>query len=84
MPIYDYKCERCGYVFEVSHPMNEEPVVFCPDCKTGTNKIITGGTGFIMKDSHSGSAQKDTDIRCGRRETCCGRSNPCDTRPCDK
>jgi len=80
MPTYEYKCERCGYQFEVTHSMNENPVVFCPECKTRSKKIITGGTGFIMKGSH----QKDTGIQCGREQTCCGKSVPCETRPCDK
>ncbi|HBR21235.1 MAG TPA: hypothetical protein DD713_01495, partial [Nitrospiraceae bacterium] len=55
MPVYEYKCEGCGYQFEVTHSMNEIPVVFCPECKTHSKKVITGGTGFIMKGSH----QKD-------------------------
>ena len=41
---------------------------------------IGRGTGFILKGSH----QKDTGIECGREQTCCGRSTPCETHPCDK
>jgi putative FmdB family regulatory protein len=80
MPAYEYKCEGCGHEFEMNHPMNENPVIFCPECKGRSKKIITGGAGFIMKGSH----QKDTGIQCGREQTCCGRSTPCDTRPCHK
>jgi len=80
MPVYEYKCEGCGYVFEVNHPMNDTPVVFCPECRRNSRKIITGGAGFIMK----GSDRRGAGIQCGREQTCCGRSNPCETRPCDK
>ncbi len=80
MPGYDYQCEACGCVFDAHHAMNENPAVFCPDCGRSARKIITGGTGFIMKGSH----QKDTGIQCGREQTCCGKSTPCETRPCDK
>ncbi|KPK46086.1 MAG: hypothetical protein AMK74_01415 [Nitrospira bacterium SM23_35] len=80
MPVYEYKCETCEYVFEVNHAMNENPAVFCPECNANAMKIITGGTGFIMKGSH----HKGTGIQCGREQTCCGKSTPCETRPCDK
>jgi len=80
MPAYEYKCNACGYVFEVTHSMNENPVLFCPECKETAKRVITGGTGFIMK----GLPQQDTGIQCGREQTCCGRSTPCETRPCDQ
>lgn len=80
MPAYEYKCETCEHIFEVSHSMNENPVMLCPDCNASAKKVISGGTGFIMKRSN----QKDTGIQCGREQTCCGRSTPCETRPCDK
>jgi len=80
MPVYEYTCEACGYVFDVSHAMKENPAVFCPECRANAAKHITGGTGFIMK----GSQEKATGIQCGREQTCCGRSTPCETRPCDK
>lgn len=80
MPAYEYKCEACERVFEVSHSMNEDPVILCPECKSSAKRVITGGTGFILKGSHQHSAG----IQCGREQTCCGRSTPCETRPCDK
>ncbi len=79
MPVYEYKCASCAYVFEVHHAMNEKPAVSCPECKGSAKRIISGGAGFIMKGSH----QKDRSIQCGREKTCCGRSSPCETRPCD-
>lgn len=43
MPRYDYRCLRCGEVFETSHPMAGPGTgcVQCPACGTGhTQKII--------------------------------------------
>ena len=50
MPIYDYECEDCGHVHEEIHGMNESPEIKCERCRcTNTHKVITGGTGFILK-----------------------------------
>ncbi len=84
MTTYEYKCEECGYIFEVRHSMNENPLIFCPECKSGAQRIITGGSGFIMKDSIS-SRMKDTiSTRCGKEQTCCGNATPCEVSPCEK
>ncbi|MFZ5905814.1 MAG: FmdB family zinc ribbon protein [Nitrospirota bacterium] len=80
MPVYEYRCEECGIRFEANHSMHENPAVFCPGCRAVSKRMITGGTGFILK----GSRKANAGIQCGREQTCCGRSNPCETRPCDK
>lgn len=78
MPAYEYRCQMCGLAFESHHGMNENPAMFCPECGAPAVKMISGGTGFIMKASR----QTDAIIQCGREETCCGRRTPCETRPC--
>lgn len=44
MPLYDYTCEECEEVFEVSlstELVKKRPIVICPICDTGnTRKII--------------------------------------------
>jgi putative FmdB family regulatory protein len=79
MPLYEYRCEAeaCGHIFELSHAMKESPAVRCPLCDAEARKVITGGSGFIMKQGGKESA-----ISCGREQTCCGRSSPCETKPC--
>ena len=36
MPIYDYKCERCGKNFAITMHIDEHDrtEVFCPDCRS--------------------------------------------------
>lgn len=49
---YDYKCnsESCGVIFEVNHSMSFDGDVVCPACEKLTHeKVITGGTGFLLK-----------------------------------
>ena len=43
MARYDYECNSCGYVFEVNHPMSEEPKVNCEKCKSSCLKLISCG-----------------------------------------
>lgn len=64
MPIYDYKCEKCGQGFEHEHAMSYSGKVKCPSCgSTRTVKVFHAagvhfkGSGFYVTDSsHSRSA----------------------------
>tara|TARA_B100001971_G_C17705883_1_gene294012 strand:- start:74 stop:367 length:294 start_codon:yes stop_codon:yes gene_type:complete len=46
---YDYICSECGFEKEVSHSIKEEPIIECGECNTEMKRIISGGTGFILK-----------------------------------
>ena len=83
MPTYEYKCEQCGYTFEVRHSINEEPLLLCPDCKSRAQRIITGGSGFILKGTSSNPID-NLSTKCGKEQTCCGKETPCEIRPCEK
>ena len=32
MPLYTYKCSKCGHKQDISHLMGDQPTVFCPVC----------------------------------------------------
>ncbi len=49
MPTYEYKCTRCGYVFELFQTMSAEPVKVCPECKGDVKRLIGPGAGPIFK-----------------------------------
>jgi len=49
MPTYEYKCKKCGDVFEVFHSMSSEPVKLCPKCGGEVKKLIGTGAGPIFK-----------------------------------
>lgn len=52
MPTYDYKCGSCNHTFEVMQSIKDEPLTKCPNCgKNKLKKLISGGTGFILKGS---------------------------------
>jgi putative FmdB family regulatory protein len=50
MPLYDYKCAKCGHVFEVQQKITEEPLKYCPLCK-GPIKRLISAAGIIFKGS---------------------------------
>ncbi|MBW1972154.1 MAG: zinc ribbon domain-containing protein [Spirochaetes bacterium] len=80
MPTYEYECIDCGYHFEVKQSISDNPINECPQCGGKVKRVISGGTGFIMKGGNSSFDGGLT--RCGREQTCCGRETPCRTPPC--
>lgn len=35
MPLYDYRCKTCKFVFEVKKGINDDDPTECPNCKCG-------------------------------------------------
>ncbi len=51
MPTYEYKCNKCGHIFEVFQSMSAEPIKSCPNCKGEVKRLIGPGAGPIFKGS---------------------------------
>lgn len=49
MPTYEYKCVKCGYIFEKFQNITESPYKKCPSCKGPVKRLISGGAGIIFK-----------------------------------
>jgi putative FmdB family regulatory protein len=49
MPIYEYKCNKCG-VFEAMQGIKEAALKKCPTCKSKVERQISRGS-FILKGS---------------------------------
>ena len=65
MPTYEYKCPA-GHTFDLFQKMSEEPRAQCPECGAESERIISGGAGFLFKgdgfyitDSRSDSYKKE-------------------------
>jgi len=66
MPIYEYKCCKCGYVFEqLSMRKTDEEIVKCPSCgETETEKVLSMfSSGKVGLFSNAGSSPSS----CGSR-----------------
>ncbi|PYV90999.1 MAG: FmdB family transcriptional regulator [Acidobacteria bacterium] len=50
MPIYEYRCEKCGNQFEVIQKISDSPLKTCPTCKGRLTKLISQ-TAFQLKGS---------------------------------
>ena len=50
MPIYEYRCEKCGSHFEVIQKFSDKPLKFCSSCKGRLTKLISQ-TSFQLKGS---------------------------------
>jgi putative FmdB family regulatory protein len=49
MPIYEYRCEKCG-TFEATQRITDKPIGKCPTCK-GKVKTLISHTSFQLKGS---------------------------------
>src|SRR5690242_8135043 len=49
MPIYEYKCAKCGVV-EVMQSIKDAPLKKCPQCKSKVERMISS-TSFVLKGS---------------------------------
>jgi len=56
MPLYEYKCESCGEVFEVRQKFVDEPLVEHPGCGGKVERLISAsslhfkGSGWYVTD----------------------------------
>jgi putative FmdB family regulatory protein len=50
MPIYEYRCEKCGNEFEEWQKFSDPVVDTCPDCGGGVRRLISQST-FVLKGS---------------------------------
>jgi putative FmdB family regulatory protein len=49
MPIYEYRCDSCGFQKEYIQRMSDARLTDCPECKKATfNKMVTAA-GFQLK-----------------------------------
>ena len=56
MPLYEYKCKKCGHRFEKIVKFSDPPVKKCPKCKGVLEQLISSpaiqfkGTGWYVTD----------------------------------
>jgi putative FmdB family regulatory protein len=83
MPTYEYECSRCGLHFEKQQSIKDEPLKECPTCKGAVQRLVSGGSGFVMKGQ---PPSRRTSLKgCSLEETgktCCGASQRCGQSPC--
>ena len=66
MPLYEYKCDACGQVFEVKQSFSDSPLATHEGCGGAVERLISApalqfkGSGWYITDyAKSGSKQKN-------------------------
>ena len=65
MPIYGYRCSKCGHQFETMQSVSAEPLTVCPKCQGKLTKlfypagVIFKGSGFYSTD-YKGSGKSES------------------------
>ncbi|HEX6897529.1 MAG TPA: FmdB family zinc ribbon protein [Bryobacteraceae bacterium] len=69
MPLYEYKCDKCGAVFEVMQKFSDEPLHVHNDCGGNVERLISApafqfkGSGWYVTDyggKGNGSAKSES------------------------
>src|SRR2546422_11165379 len=66
MPIYEYRCEKCGD-FEQMQRITDPPIDRCPRCHRKVRRLISNtsfqlkGSGWYVTDYPRGGAKRDGD-----------------------
>ncbi len=66
MPIYEYQCEKCQEILEISQKMSEAALTECPQCTGPLRKLISRtsfqlkGGGWYQSDYKKPSAAKSS------------------------
>lgn len=51
MPIYEYRCQDCGFQKEHLQKMNDAPLAACPSCGSASYTKLLSAAGFQLKGS---------------------------------
>lgn len=75
MPIYEYRCHKCGKTKEIMQKLSEQPLSRCPYCGGKVSKIISNcsfqlkGTGWYVTDYKKKDTGKDKEPESKKSDT---------------
>ncbi|MDG1462482.1 MAG: zinc ribbon domain-containing protein [Gammaproteobacteria bacterium] len=61
MPIYEYRCDDCGHIFDALQKISDDPLKQCPACNEYALKKLLSAPKFRLK----GSGWYETDFKTG-------------------
>jgi putative FmdB family regulatory protein len=56
MPIYEYRCHKCGKAIEIMQKFSDKPLTRCPSCSGKVSRVISNcsfrlkGSGWYVTD----------------------------------
>jgi len=70
MPIFEFRCGRCGHVFEkILLNSDEEADMHCPECKSESFERVVSRTNYVMTRG-AGEKPKLTTRSCASGGSC--------------
>ena len=72
MPIYEYRCDSCGFQKEHLQKMNDPRLTTCPECGTESYNKLLSAAGFQLK----GNGWYATDFKGGGKPATKAESAP--------
>lgn len=64
MPVYTYRCQKCGFEFTQMQTFSDKPLTTCRECRADATErvlqlspIIFKGSGWYSTDHRSSSSQ---------------------------
>ena len=66
MPIYEYRCTKCGHLIEIIQKLSDRPLRKCPECTGRLEKLVSRasfqlkGGGWYSEGYSSGGDKKTT------------------------
>ncbi len=70
MPIYEYRCTRCGHELDALQKVSDEPLTICPKCNESALVKKISAAGFRLK----GGGWYETDFKSGKKRNVAGDS----------
>jgi putative FmdB family regulatory protein len=67
MPLYEYKCDKCGNLFEVMQKFADEPLTLHENCGGHVHRLLSApalqfkGSGWYVNDYAKGSGSASSD-----------------------
>lgn len=76
MPIYEYKCNQCGHVFDMLVPLHTEgDQLACPKCgHVGARRLVSAFAAHGLENGHIAVGQKLTSLDRARASGGTGKS----------
>jgi len=65
MPLYEYRCSKCGKVFEVLQKFSDQPLTTHPECGGAVERLLSAssfqlkGGGWYVTDYAKGGSKSD-------------------------
>ena len=81
MPLYEYRCKKCGHQFEVIQKFSDKPQTKCPKCGAALEKLLSApaiqfkGKGWYVTDyAKKGSGKEESAAEPAKSEADKGKS----------